>query len=120
MDRDDMEGILGKAIAPVPSSKGLNQAKPTTPPQNPIIPKKKAAEWDETFTRLEQKLDGLIVDGDAHASRLEAGLATQLLMEAKIASLTRQILWRDIAIILMLVILGIIVGFNTMRLWGWE
>ena len=133
MDKETMADIM-KSVQDQPSSKGLNQASPRTPPRNPIIAKKKAEEWDETFTRLEQKLDGMIVDGDAQNvllkataenlmmlnAKVEGVAATKLLLSEQVRSLSRQILWRDVIIILLLALIAVAVGFNTMQFWGWE
>jgi hypothetical protein len=109
-----MKDILTEAFDPQSeSSEGLNPRKPGTPPRNIIVPKKKVDEWDETFGRVEKKVDGLILD-------LDAGRLKQDAVYDEIRAIARWAAIRDIIIILLLVMIGAVIGFNTTQLWGWQ
>jgi hypothetical protein len=114
MEKELMGNLLREAFDPQSeSSEGLNPRNPTTPPRNPIVPKRKVDEWDETFARKEKKIDGLILD-------LDAGRLKQDAVYDEIRAIARWAAIRDSIIILLLVMIGAVVGFNTSQLWGWQ
>lgn len=82
------------------------------PPRNPIIGQARADEWD-------RKIDGIIFDLDILAEKQSTMTLNQEVNRTVIQSALKWILIRDIIIILLLVMMGGLVGFNTMQLWGW-
>lgn len=102
-NRDNVGDLLASAIPTVPATR--KEPKKGNPPVNPIIGQKRADKWDK-------QIGGIVMDIDVLTARQAANAV-------KLDSMMRWVLIRDLIVILILLVIGVIVGFNTTQLWGW-